>query len=330
MTQSAEPRPTLHTITVDNAGAGTRVDTYAAGQLPDCSRSQIARLIKEGHLTVDGVLVRANHKLKPGETIAVKVPPATPTTVEPEDIPLDIIYEDEYLIVVNKAAGMVTHPGTGNRTGTLVNALLYHCKELSRTGSPERAGIVHRLDKGTSGLLVAAKTDAAHRHLANQLQDKTLRRMYLAFAWGHLSEDQGIIDLPIGRSLSNPTKMKIDHAAGRTAVTEYVVLERYDLCDQLQLKLQTGRTHQIRVHLAHQNHPIFGDPDYAGRDQRVRGIAPELRIQSRQLLKLIDRPALHAFKLGFVHPVTGEAVEFTADPPEDIRELERQLALRPA
>ncbi len=327
MSDPAETSPTLHTITVDDAGDGIRVDTYTAEQLPDCSRSQIAKLIKEGHLTVDGVLVRANHKLKPGETIAVKVPPATPTTVEPENIPLDIIYEDEHLIVVNKAAGMVTHPGTGNWTGTLVNALLHHCRELSTGGSAERAGIVHRLDKGTSGLLVVAKTDTAHRYLANQLQDKTLHRVYLAFAWGHLNDNEGTIDLPIGRSISDPTKMKIDHASGRDAVTTFKVLERYDLCDKLQLTLQTGRTHQIRVHLAHHNHSIFGDPDYAGREERVRGIAPELRVKSRQLLKLIDRPALHAHRLGFKHPATGKSVECVAEPPEDMQNLQRELTL---
>ncbi|UCD29466.1 MAG: RluA family pseudouridine synthase [Planctomycetota bacterium] len=312
-------------LTVGRDGAGKRVDSYAAQQIKEYSRSQIARLIKEGHLTVDGRPVKANHKLKAGETIEVIITPPTTTTVEPEDIPLDIIFEDNDLIVINKPPGMVTHPGAGNPTGTLVNALLFHCQTLSPTGGPERAGIVHRLDKGTSGLLVVAKNEVAHSHLANQLQDKTLFREYLAFCWGHLKEPAGSWDLPIGRSVSNPTRMRIDHGAGREALTEYKVIERYELGDKLQLRLKTGRTHQIRVHLAHHNHPVFGDPDYAGREQQIKGIAPELRPTAKKLLKLIDRPALHSARLGFVHPTSGKPREFSVDPPEDMQQLEKAL-----
>ncbi len=314
------------TLTVGHDGARKRVDAYVAQQITECSRSQIARLIKDGHLTVDGQTVKVNRKLRPGETIEISIPPPSQTGMEPENIPLDIVFEDNDLIVINKPAGMVTHPGTGNRTGTLVNALLYHCKTLSPTGAPERAGIVHRLDKGTSGLMVVAKNEIAHRLLANQLQDKTLFREYLAFCWGHLKEPEGSWDLPIGRSVSNPTRMRIDHGAGREALTEYKLLERYELCDKLQLRLKTGRTHQIRVHLAHHNHPIFGDPEYAGREQRVRGIAPELRQTAQKLLKLIDRPALHAARLGFVHPTSGKPREFSAAAPEDMQQLEKALA----
>jgi 23S rRNA pseudouridine1911/1915/1917 synthase len=321
--ETPEPK---RTIIVGAEGAGVRVDAYVAQQLEECSRTQIARLIKDGHLSVDGQPVRANRKLREGETVEVVVSPPPPTTVEPENIPLDIVFEDKDIIVINKPAGLVTHPGTGNRTGTLVNALLYHCKTLSTAGGAERAGIVHRLDKGTSGLLVAAKTEIAHRELAGQLQDKTLYREYLAFCWGHLKDSEGSWDLPIGRSVSNPTRMRIDHGAGREALTEYKLLERYDLGDKLQLRLKTGRTHQIRVHLAHHNHPIFGDPEYAGREQRVRGIAPELRLGAQQLLKLIDRPALHAAKLGFVHPTSGKPREFSVDPPEDMQKLEQAMA----
>jgi len=313
-------------LTVEPDAAGARVDSYIAQRIEECSRSQIARLIKEGHITVDGLQVKANHKLRGGETIKVSLAPAPPTEIQPENIPLDIVYEDTDLIVINKPAGMVTHPGSGNWTGTLVNALLYHCKTLSPLGAPERAGIVHRLDKGTSGLLVAAKTEEAHRALSSQLQDKTLHREYLAFCWGHLAEATGNWNLPIGRSISNPTRMRVDFGAGREALTEYKVLERYNLGDKLQLRLQTGRTHQIRVHLAHYNHPVFGDPEYAGREQRIRGIAPELRRAAHCLLKIIDRPALHAARLGFVHPVSGESLEFSADLPEDMQKLEQALA----
>lgn len=313
------------TLTVGNDGVGKRVDSYAAQQINELSRSQIARLIKDNNLTVDGRPVKANYKLHAGETIEVAFSPAPQPTVDAEDIPLDIVYEDKDLIIINKPAGIVTHPGTGNRTGTVVNALLYYCKTLSPMGAPERAGIVHRLDKGTSGLLVAAKNELTHRHLASQLQDKTLFREYLAFCWGHLKEPEGSWDLPIGRSISNPTRMRIDHGAGREALTEYKLIERYELCDKLRLRLKTGRTHQIRVHLAHHNHPVFGDPEYAGREERVKGIDPELRQTARKLLKIIDRPALHAARLGFVHPTSGKPREFSVNPPEDMQALERAL-----
>ena len=316
----------LHEFVVDAASADTRVDVFVAAHLEDSSRSQVARYIKEGLLTVNGQVVKANYRLRPGEVVEIVLPVQRPTAVEPENIPLDIVFEDDELIVINKPAGMVSHPGTGNRTGTLVNALMHHCAMLSPIGAPERAGIVHRLDKGTSGLLVAAKTESTHRALAAQLQDKTLFREYLAFAWGHVQELAGVWDLPIGRSATDPTRMKIDYGAGRDAVTEYEVVQRYAICDKLRLRLKTGRTHQIRVHLAHFNHPVFGDPDYSGRETRVKGIAPELRLLARRLLALIDRPALHAARLGFTHPRDGKRVEFAVDPPADMQKLEEGLA----
>jgi len=319
------PDDRQHLFNVDDSQVGKRLDVFLAEVLEDYSRSQISKHIKDGRVNVNGTVGKSNYKVRAGDAVAVTFPPVVETTIEPEDIPLDIVHEDDDVIVINKAAGMVTHPGTGNWSGTLVNALLYHSKNLSSVGSPERAGIVHRLDKGTSGLLVTAKTDTAHRHLANQLQDKSLYREYLAFAWGHLKESKGVWDLPIGRSVSNPIRMRVDHGAGREAVTEFERLERYDFCDKLKLRLQTGRTHQIRVHLSHFNHPIFGDPDYSGRENRVRGIDPKLRLYAKKLLAIIDRPALHAARLGFVHPTSKDKMEFTAPLPDDMQNLEEAL-----
>ena len=326
MNENSHQQGNTHEFVVDAASTDTRVDVFITAQLEECSRSQIARAIKNDQMTVNGEIVRANYRVRPGDVVAITLPHQQPTTVEPENIPLDIVYEDDDLIVINKPAGMVSHPGTGNWTGTLVNALLYHCRALSLLGGPERAGIVHRLDKGTSGLIVAAKTEQAHRALAAQLQDKTLFREYIALAWGHLKDLTGVWDLPIGRSTTDPTRMKIDYGAGREAVTEYEVVQRYALCDKLQLRLKTGRTHQIRVHLAHFNHPVFGDPDYSGRESQIKGIAPELRLFARRLLELIDHPALHAARLGFVHPRDGRQLEFTVEPPEDMLKLEAALA----
>ena len=269
--------------------------------------------------------VRASYQVQPGDRIDLDEPEPIPLEVNHEDSPLDILFEDADLLVVNKAAGMTVHPAPGSWTGTLVNALLYHCRGLSPVGAPERAGIVHRLDKGTSGLLIAAKNEPTHRALAAQLKDKSLFREYMAFVWGHLKEPAGTWDLPIGRSISNRKRMRVDHGAGREALTEYEVLQRYEICDKLRLRLKTGRTHQIRVHLSHHNHPVFGDLDYTGRDKRVSGIAPKLRPLARRLLALIDRPALHALRLGFIHPRDGKSLEFVVDPPADMQKLEQAL-----
>ena len=325
MAEKDEPENDHRSLTVDDDSAGLRVDVFAAAQVDGYSRSQIARYIKEEHLTVNSHPVKANYRLRAGDVVEITLQPPPETAVEPEDIPLDVVYEDDDLIVVNKPAGMVCHPGLGNRTGTLVNALLHHCRKPSLPGAPERAGIVHRLDKGTSGLLLAAKNEQAHRALAAQLKDKTVFREDLAFVWGHLKEPLGTWDLPIGRSISDPTRMRVDHGTGREAVTEYKVVERYEICDMLRLRLKTGRTHQIRVHLSHYNHPVFGDPDYSGRESQVKGIAPELRRTARQLLALIDRPALHAARLGFTHPRSQKSLEFAVDPPEDMQTLEQAL-----
>jgi len=224
-------------------------------------------------------------------------------------------------VVVNKPAGMVTHPGIGNNTGTLVNALVFHFGQLSTEGGVDRPGIVHRLDKDTSGLLVVARTDAIYAALQQAIQKREMKRSYVALVWGHVKEEEGTIDLPIGRSLRNRTRMAVTHSGSREAVTHYRVSRRYPVVDFLEMSLETGRTHQIRVHLSHVGHPVLGDPDYGGRDKRLKSVFGPERPLARQLLSLIDRQALHAQRLEFDHPGTGCRLKFEAPLPEDFRQV---------
>ena len=242
-------------------------------------------------------------------------------SVEPENIPLDVVYEDSDLLVINKKAGMVVHPAVGNFSGTLVNALLFHCKDLSGINGVLRPGIVHRLDKNTSGLLVVAKNDLAHLGLAEQIQNRSLLREYVAVAWGHMADEEGTIEAPIGRAMKDRKKMAVTRLKGRESLTQYKVLERYDLCNLLSIRLKTGRTHQIRVHLSYLNHPVLGDPEYGGRQKWIKGIYDRERPFAQKLLSLIERQALHARKLGFVHPRTKDYQEFDSPLPEDMDSL---------
>jgi 23S rRNA pseudouridine1911/1915/1917 synthase len=226
--------------------------------------------------------------------------------MEPEDIPLEIAYEDDELLVVNKPAGMVVHPAPGNYTGTLVNALLYHCKNLSGIGGVSKPGIVHRIDKGTSGLLLVAKTDRAHKSLSKQFKDKTINRVYVSIVKGVIELDNGTVELPIGRSPKDRKKMTVKFEDSKDALTNYRVLERFADATLLELVLGTGRTHQIRVHMSHMGHPIIGDEKYGYKDEGI------------------DRPALHAKTIGFAHPVTGEYMEFTSELPPDMVKLIRE------
>jgi 23S rRNA pseudouridine1911/1915/1917 synthase len=244
--------------------------------------------------------------------------------VAPEKIPLDIFFEDEHLLVVNKPAGMVVHPASGVYTGTLVNALLYHCRELSGINGSTRAGIVHRLDKDTTGLLMVAKTDEAHRALADQLAKRTVRREYRAIVWGQFPTVKGSVDSPIGRHRVDRKKMAVQLIDGRKAVTHYRVEKEFGVCSYLSLKLETGRTHQIRVHLAHLGHPVLGDPKYGGRRKKLTSLRQAARTIGQELLKVMPRQALHAKVLGFKHPLTGTIMQFEADLPED---MEIALAL---
>jgi len=308
-------------ISVPKDKEGTRLDIFLSTQNLDLTRSRIQKLIETGNILVNGSSTKASHKVKTGEKITVEIPPPQESKILPENIPLDIIYEDTDLLVVNKPAGMVVHPAAGNYTGTLVNALLYQCKNLSGIGEVLRPGIVHRLDKGTSGLLVVAKNDLAHLKLSEQLKDKSLYREYVAIICGNLSKKSGSIQAPIGRSLKDRKKMTVTKVKSKEAWTEFKVLKSFGLCDLLQLKLKTGRTHQIRVHLSYLGHPVLGDPEYGGRAKWLSSLSVNRRKMAQEILNLIDRQALHAFKIGFIHPRTDKYLEFQAPLPLDISQV---------
>ena len=307
-------------IVVSDEEEKQRLDLYLNPFLPDLSRSRIQQLIQEGAIRVDGGVVKPSYRVRAGDrvTVAIPEPSRLPLQVEAEAIPLSVAYEDGHLLVVDKPAGMVVHPAPGSWSGTLVHALLAHCDDLSGINGVLRPGIVHRLDRNTSGLLVVAKSDAAHRHLAAQLEARTISRKYTTLAWGRVV-GSGTIDAPIGRSARDRKKMGV-RPDGRRAVTRYAVGEEFAFLTQLDLQLETGRTHQIRVHLQHLGHPVFGDPDYSGRSF-VRGVAQQHRRRAAELLNLIPRQALHARRLGFAHPITGERIELESPLPEDLADL---------
>jgi len=310
---------------VPEESAGTRIDLFLANKNIGLSRSRIQKLISQQNILVNGKPTKPSYKIKGNEKITIKVPPLEKLSLEPENIPLDILYEDSDLLVVNKKTGMVVHPALGNYSHTLVNALLFHCKDLSGINGVLRPGIVHRLDKNTSGLLVVAKNDFAHLGLAEQIKNRTLLREYAAIVWGHMPSDKGIIEAPIGRSMKDRKKMTVTRLKGRESLTEYQVLERFDLCDLLSVRLKTGRTHQIRVHLSYLNHPVLGDPEYGGRQKWIKGVHDKHRLLAQKLLNLIDRQALHAKKLGFIHPRTKEYKEFESFMPKDMENVLNSL-----
>lgn len=279
-----------------------RLDAFLASSLDGLTRSQATRLIESGEVAVDGRAVSKSYKLAGGEDIAVTLPEPEPVEAVPQDIPLDVVYEDADVIVVNKPSGMVVHPAPGHPDGTLVNALLYHCAgTLSGVGGALRPGIVHRIDRDTSGLIIAAKNDAAHLALAEQLQDHSLYREYEAVVVGNLREDSGTVDLPIARHPTDRKKMAVNHLNGRRAVTHWTVLARYPGYTHIQCRLETGRTHQIRVHMAALGHPVLGDPVYGGQRKGFPGLAGQ---------------CLHARRLTFRHPRTGEQVTVSCPLPD--------------
>ncbi|HEU0264462.1 MAG TPA: RluA family pseudouridine synthase [Geobacterales bacterium] len=290
------------------------MDQFVPRALPLVTRSACQRLIDEGEITVNGVVVKASHKLRPGDLVCVIIPPPLPAEPLAETIPLEVLYEDHHLIVINKPAGLVVHPAVGNRTGTLVNALLGHCSDLSGIGGELRPGIVHRLDKETSGILVAAKSDEAHQGLARQFKDHTVKRLYLALVFGSPQGEQGHIRGIIGRHPTDRKRMSGKARHGKEAVTHWKVLRRYGSVTLLRLRLETGRTHQIRVHLTESGFPLVGDPVYGG-NSRITSLRDQ---QLVQLIRQLGRQALHATMLGFIHPVTGEYMEYQTDPPEDM------------
>jgi 23S rRNA pseudouridine1911/1915/1917 synthase len=306
------PGPEVHTLTV--ASEAVRLDRFVAERL-ELSRTRVQKLLSAGRILVDGRPGKKSETLEPGAVVRVEVPPAEPVAIEPEDIPLDIVYEDEHLLVVDKRAGMVVHPAPGHRSGTLVNALLWHVPTLSGVGGRARPGIVHRLDRDTSGLMVVAKTDRAHRKLSDALRARRVKRFYLAAAWGHIAESPLVIDAPIGRDPKDRKRMAVVEG-GRPAMTRIEVRERWERADLLHVALRTGRTHQIRVHLAHVGHPVIGDPVYGVGWER--GLGGPTRRWVDQLARKVRRQFLHAAELVFQHPETGERMRFRADLPADL------------
>ncbi|WP_432643035.1 RluA family pseudouridine synthase [Acidaminococcus sp.] len=288
--------------------AGIRADVFLAGRL-SCTRSNVQHDLEQGLITRSGKSVKANYKVKKGDTFRVKVLPPVSLEARPQDIPLDILYEDEDVIVVNKPRGMVVHPAAGNPDGTLVNALLFHCHDLSGINGVIRPGIVHRLDKDTSGVMICAKNDQAHLSLAEQIQKKEAKRTYLAIVRGNLKEDHGHIETQLDRDPRDRKKMAVVSSGGRWAATDYEVLERYGKFTVVRCKLLTGRTHQIRVHMTYIGHPLVGDPKYA----------PQKTCFS------INGQALHSETLTFRHPRTGEWMTFTAPIPDDMKTILTRL-----
>lgn len=298
-----------------------RLDLYLIREGIGVSRSQIDRLIDQGKVLVNGQPTKHGHFIHPHEQILVSIPEPEKPAIIPEDLPVEILYQDAHLVVVNKPAGMVVHPGAGNPSGTLVNALLHHCGRLSSLGGPHRPGIVHRLDKDTSGVLVVAKSDEAYQGLAEQIRSRSMSRRYLALVWGKFEHRWGQIEAPIGRYRPDRKRMAVTQTGGKEAITTYEVLEEFGFCSYLFLELETGRTHQIRVHLSYLGHPVFGDPKYGGRTKRLKGLDLEQRGLASLLLTLMGRQALHAASLRFDHPQTGQTMEFSTEPPEDMGTL---------
>jgi len=313
------------TIKIDGIGIDKRLDIFITESQPGLtSRSHMKKMIDDGQVLVNGQPSKPHHKLKNGDVIEIDlVKELEDNSVLPQDIPLDVLYEDDYLLVVNKPAGMPAHPASGINRGTLVNALLHHCKKLSGVGEQERPGIVHRLDKDTSGLMVVAKDDQTHRQLASQFKERTINKKYIAFVKGVVELDNGIIEAPIGRHPSHRQKLAVRFSESRDAVTAYRVIRRFTQplltakevlkkqegagfkgCTMLELTPKTGRMHQLRVHLSYIGHPILGDAVYGEKSE------------------LISRQALHATMLGFTHPATKKYLEFNADIPADMRKLQ--------
>ena len=297
-------------LTADAESRGARLDAFLAARMPELTRSSAARLVEAGRVTVNGKTAAKSCRLEGGELVEADMPDPAPSAAQPQDIPLDVVYEDGDVIVVNKPVGLVVHPAPGHPDGTLVNALLHHCRGgLSGVGGEQRPGIVHRIDRDTSGLIIAAKNDFAHQALSAQLQDHTLARTYEAVVVGNLREEAGTVDAPIGRHRTDRKKMAVTERGGRPAVTHWEVLERFPGLTYVRCRLETGRTHQIRVHMAYIGHPIYGDTVYGGK-KPVPGLTGQ---------------CLHASGLRFVHPRTGETVSLTCPLNDEFTALLQRL-----
>jgi 23S rRNA pseudouridine1911/1915/1917 synthase len=309
------PAPEERIELVADGAAGERLDAWLAGHL-GVSRARVARWIEEGRVTLNGAVPRKRDRPAPGDHLVVHVPAPEASHLEPEAIPLAIVHQDDDLLVLEKPAGLVVHPAPGNRSGTLVNALLHAVGDLSGIGGVLRPGIVHRLDRDTSGLMVVAKNDEAHRALSDALGERRIRRAYLVAAWGHLSADEVRVDAPIGRHPTERTRMAVV-PQGRPARTRFSRLERWRGADLLRAELETGRTHQIRVHLLHLGHPVVGDRTYA--PDRYRSFSGPDRPWAATLARRVPRQFLHAAELRFEHPRTGEPMSFASPLPPDLR-----------
>lgn len=293
---------------------GVRLDLFLTTEHAEYSRSHVQKLISDGKVTVNGKLRKANYKLSAGDVVEMEIPEAVEVEVLPEDLPLDVLYEDKDIIVINKPRGMVVHPAAGVFTGTLVNALLFHCTDLSGINGELRPGIVHRLDKDTSGVMVAAKSDRAHVSLAQQIKDKEAKRIYHAVVYGNIKEEAGIVKGDIGRHPTDRKRMAIVAENGKPAVTHFKVLERFGDYTLVECRLETGRTHQIRVHMTHIGHPLVGDPKYGTGTSGKR--KDNFSIQGQ---------ALHSKSLTLIHPITGRELTFDTELPEDMQKILRKL-----
>lgn len=303
-----------------------RIDRFLQQALPSISRHKVHELIDSGLVRIGGQIPKKSYRIGPNETVDIYFRDQTVHDILPEAIVLDIVYEDADLLIVNKPAGMVTHPAHGHFSGTLVNALMHHFGSSPLTPSPLslnsiRPGIVHRLDKGTSGIMVVAKNEIVHRKLTEQFAAREVKREYMALVWGRFKENEGIIDAPLGRHPGDHKRFAVLRRGGKEAVTTYRILETYRDTSLLALRLKTGRTHQIRVHLESQGHPVFGDGDYGGRHKRLKVLSGSRRVFYETLFTDLPEFALHARELGFVHPVTSEALSWNQPPPSNLAKL---------
>ena len=316
-------------LEVPDTGAGARLDLWLAkARIAGLTRNRLQRLIEQGRVQVNGKAGKPSLRLKPGDKLSLSVPARRASPLAAEASPLTVVFEDEHLLVLDKPAGIVVHPGAGVQSGTLVNALLHHAPGIAKVGGEGRPGIVHRLDRDTSGLLVVAKTEEAYQALVEALRARTVTRVYRALVWGDPGPADGVIDLPIGRDPRDRKRMAVIRGpGGKPARTRWKVLERYGLATWVEARLDTGRTHQIRVHLAALRHPVIGDPTYGGRVKKMLSLRQSERSLADALLRLLRRQALHAAELEFLHPATGGRLNFRSELPVDIREaLERLRA----
>jgi 23S rRNA pseudouridine1911/1915/1917 synthase len=311
-----------HLFVVEEDEAGMRLDVFLSRRQVSLSRSQMPRIVAAGNVLLNNKQPKASSRLKPGDEVLLRIPEPEAGGVVPEDIPLAVVYEDSFLLVIDKPPGLVVHPGAGNLRGTLVNALLFHCHDLSGIGGVLRPGIVHRLDKDTSGLMIVAKSDEIHRTLAACFEAHQVEKHYLALVYGDVRDDEGVIDLPVGRHPVERQKMSTKSRQGKRAVTRWRVRERYGMATLLDVAIETGRTHQIRVHLTALGHPVVGDKIY-GSPRKFMDISDQSR---RRRCQEMTRQALHAHRLAFTHPATGQQVIFESPLPQDMADLCEFLA----